>query len=79
MCMQDLEVASLTPTTQLSLNNSNITAPKNVSGTYKGSWTMQSGAVRDAMPVLQDGTGTMAFQLKATASNHEEVLDVQVC
>lgn len=40
---------------------------------------MQSSAVHDAMPVLQDGTGTVAFQLKATSSNHEEVLDVQVC
>lgn len=40
---------------------------------------MQSGAVLDAMPVLQDGTGTVAFQLKSTSSNHEEVLDVQVC
>ena len=39
---------------------------------------MQSGSVLHAMPVLQDGTGTVAFQLKATHSNHEEVLDVEV-
>lgn len=40
---------------------------------------MQSGAALDAMPVLQDSQGTIAFQLKATSSNHAEVLDVQVC
>lgn len=40
---------------------------------------MQSGAALDAIPVLQQGKGTVAFQLKATVSNHEEVLDVQVC
>lgn len=40
---------------------------------------MQSGAALDIIPVLQQGTGTVGFQLKATPSNHEEVLDVQVC
>lgn len=39
---------------------------------------MQPGAAPDALPVLQDGKGTVAFQLKASALAHDEVLDVQV-
>ena len=30
------------------------------------------------MPVLKQGQGTVAFQLTATSSGHDEVLDVQV-
>lgn len=39
---------------------------------------MQAGSALGALPVLHGGKGTVGFQLKATASVHEEVLDVQV-
>lgn len=54
--------------------------PSNVSGTYKGSWsTLQLHMAPDAMAVLEESKGTIAFQLKATPSSHKEVLDIEVC
>ena len=78
--MQDLEVASLTPVTQLSPGESSLATPGNVSGTYKGSWSASEPmSASDAMSALKDGHGTVAFQLKTAQSSHDEVLDVQVC
>ena len=57
-----------------------MTVPSNVSGTYKGSWsTLQSHIASDAMAVLKESKGTIAFQLKAVPSSHKEVLDIEVC
>lgn len=40
---------------------------------------MQAGSAVGALPVQRDGKGIVGFQLKATASVHHQVLDVQVC
>ncbi len=73
------ELSSLAPTAHLSINDNTVAFPSNVSGTYKGSWSMpQSDANTHAMPVLKQGQGTVAFQLAATSTGTDEVLDVQV-
>ena len=81
LCLQAFtKVATLAPSAYQSLNNSANTFPANVSGTYKGTWHLSDpDAGASALPVLKQGQGTIAFQLEATPSGTEEVLNVQVC
>ena len=73
------ELASLSPARLSSINNSNAAFPSNVSGTFKGSWSLsQPNTSSTVMPVLNQGQGTVAFQLTAVSSGQDEVLDVQV-
>jgi len=73
------ELASLSPARLLSINNSNVVFPSNVSGTFKGSWSLsQPNTSSYVMPVLNQGQGTVAFQLTAVSSGQDEVLDIQV-
>lgn len=72
------KVTTTAPSAFLSLNNSANTFPANVSGTYKGTWHLSDpDAGASALPVLKQGQGTIAFQLEATPSGTEEVLNVQ--
>ena len=73
------ELASLSPARLPSINNSNAAFPSNISGTFKGSWSLsQPNTSSHVLPVLDQGQGTVAFQLTAVSSGQDEVLDVQV-
>ncbi|DBB08109.1 TPA: hypothetical protein ACH3X3_008304 [Trebouxia sp. C0006] len=72
------ELASLSPARLPSINNSNAAFPSIISGTFKGSWSLsQPNTSSHVMPVLDQGQGTVAFQLSAASSGQAEVLDVQ--
>ncbi|KAL0030093.1 hypothetical protein WJX79_006567 [Trebouxia sp. C0005] len=72
------ELASLSPARLPSINNSNAAFPSNISGTFKGSWSLsQPNTSSHVLPVLDQGQGTVAFQLTAVSSGQDEVLDVQ--
>ena len=73
------DLASLSPARLPSINNSNAAFPSNISGTFKGSWSLsQPNTSSHVMPVLDHGQGTVAFQLTAVSTGQDEVLDVQV-
>ena len=63
----------------LNLSQCAVAFPANVTATYKGSWPLsQPDNGTTALPVLKQGQGTIAFQLHATPSGTDQVLDVQV-
>ena len=79
-CLQAFtKVATLAPSAYPDLNRTTNTFPANVSGTYKGTWHLSApDAGASPLPVLKQGSGTIAFQLETTLSGTEEVLNVQV-
>ena len=64
--------------TALDVINSNISFPANVSGTYRGSWSLSQPESKAEVLPLSGVEGSVTFQLKSLPSSTDEVLDVEV-